>query len=119
LLCIISDVSSVSVQSGMLQSCVNAIKDSLDRLPGAPRTQIGFITFDSAIHFYNLKSSLASPQMLVVSDVSDVILPLPEDILVNLQESRQVVESLLDSLPNLFAHSTTANINGTNTLPIE
>jgi protein transport protein SEC24 len=93
----------------MLQSCVNAIKDSLDRLPGAPRTQIGFITFDSAIHFYNLKSSLASPQMLVVSDVSDVIFPLPEDILVNLQESRQVVESLLDSLPNLFAHSTTAN----------
>jgi protein transport protein SEC24 len=47
--------------------------------------------------------------MLVVSDVSDVILPLPEDLLVNLQESRQVVESLLDSLPALFAHSTTTN----------
>jgi hypothetical protein len=45
----------------------------------------GFITFDSSIHFYNLKSSLASPQMHVVSDVSDVILPVPEDLLVNLQ----------------------------------
>jgi protein transport protein SEC24 len=38
---VLVDVSSVSVQSGMLQSCVNAIKDSLDRLPGSPRTQIG------------------------------------------------------------------------------
>jgi hypothetical protein len=35
------DVSSASIQSGMLQSCVNAIKESLDQLPGAPRTQIG------------------------------------------------------------------------------
>ena len=61
----------------MLQSCVNAIKSSLDELPGSPRTQVGFITFDSSIHFYNLKSTLTAPQMLVVSDVSDVIMPLP------------------------------------------
>ena len=52
---------------------------------GLPRTQFGLMTFDSSIHFYNLKSGLKSPQMLVVSDVVDVILPLPEDLLVNLQ----------------------------------
>lgn len=103
------DVSSVSVQSGMIQCAVNAIKDSLDRLPGTPRTQIGFITFDSTIHFYNLKSSLSAPQMLVVSDVSDLILPLPEDLLVNLQESRSVVDALLDSLPNMFSTSSCVN----------
>ncbi len=40
--------------------------------------------------------------MLVVSDVTDVILPLPEDILVNLAESRAVVEALLDALPTMF-----------------
>jgi hypothetical protein len=40
--------------------------------------------------------------MIVVSDITDVILPLPEDLLVNLSDSRAVVEALLDSLPSMF-----------------
>ena len=96
------DVSESAIASGMLHSLVSAVKASLDDLPGAPRTQIGFITFDSTIHFYNLKSTLNAPQMLVVSDVSDVIMPLPEDLLVNLADSRAIVEQLLDSLPTMF-----------------
>jgi protein transport protein SEC24 len=99
------DVSSTSSQSGMLESCVRAIKESLDDLPGLPRTQIGFITFDSSVHFYNLKASLAAPQMLVVSDLQDIALPLPEDLLVNLQDSRKVVDALLEALPNMFAQN--------------
>lgn len=63
---------------------------------------LGFITFDSSIHFYNLKSSLKAPQMLVVSDITDVIMPSPEDLLVNLAESRDIIESLLDSLVSMF-----------------
>ena len=35
------DVTSSASSSGMLRSCVNAIKKSLDNLPGNPRTQIG------------------------------------------------------------------------------
>ena len=35
------DVSSMASSSGMLTSCVKAIKESLDSLPGLPRTQIG------------------------------------------------------------------------------
>ena len=109
------DVSSASIQSGMLYNCVNAIKQSLDELPGLPRTQIGFITFDSAIHFYNLKSTLNAPQMLLVSDFqSDITLPLPEDLLVNLQDSRKIVDQLLDLLPNMFINT---NVNVTCTGP--
>ena len=103
------DVSSVSASTGMLQSCITSIKAALDELPGGTRTQIGFVTFDSAIHFYNLKSTLSSPQMHVISDVTDIILPLPEDLLVNLSESRKVVESLLDSLPNMFKNNSSVN----------
>lgn len=40
--------------------------------------------------------------MLVVSDISDVIMPSPEDLLVNLNESRDIVDSLLDSLVSMF-----------------
>jgi protein transport protein SEC24 len=42
------------------------------------------------------------PQMMVVADLDDPFLPLPDDLLVNLSESRAVVDALLDSLPSLF-----------------
>ncbi|TKY58845.1 transport protein Sec24 [Spatholobus suberectus] len=96
------DVSISAVRSGMIEVVANTIKSCLDELPGFPRTQIGFATFDSTIHFYNMKSSLAQPQMLVVSDLDDIFIPLPDDLLVNLSESRSVVETFLDSLPTMF-----------------
>jgi protein transport protein SEC24 len=105
------DVSEAAIHSGMITSAVNAIKQSLNELPGYPRTQIGFMTFDAHIHFYNLKSSLSAPQMLVVSDIQDIIMPLPEDLLVNLQDSRKVVETLLDNLPSMFSIKHTGNNN--------
>ncbi|XP_076934805.1 protein transport protein SEC24 A-like [Bidens hawaiensis] len=96
------DVSISAVKSGMLEVMAQTIKSCLDSLPGSTRTQIGFITFDSTIHFYNVKSSLTQPQMMVVSDLDDIFVPLPDDLLVNLSESRGVVEAFLDSLPSMF-----------------
>ncbi|CAI8615332.1 unnamed protein product [Vicia faba] len=90
------------VRSGMIEVAAQTIKSCLDELPGFPRTQIGFATFDSTIHFYNLKSTLNQPQMFVVSDLDDIFIPLPDDLLVNLSESRSVVEAFLDSLPTMF-----------------
>ena len=40
--------------------------------------------------------------MLVVSDLKELFVPLPDNLLVNLQESRTVVEAFLDSLPEMF-----------------
>ncbi|KAL9265088.1 transport protein SEC24 A-like protein [Drosera capensis] len=100
------DVSVSAVRSGMLEVVAETIKSCLDNLPGFPRTQIGFITFDSTIHFYNMKSSLTQPQMMVVSDVEDIFVPLPDDLLVNLSESKTVVETFLDSLPGMFQDNT-------------
>ncbi|KAL5979948.1 Protein transport protein Sec24A [Asimina triloba] len=96
------DVSSSAVKSGMLEIVAKTIKSCLDDLPGFPRTQIGFLTFDSTLHFYNMKSSLTQPQMMVVSDLDDIFIPLPDDLLVNLSESRSVVDTFLDSLPSMF-----------------
>ncbi|KAL2238824.1 UNVERIFIED_CONTAM: Protein transport protein Sec24-like protein [Sesamum indicum] len=100
------DVSITAVQSGMLEVMAQTIKSCLDSLPGSTRTQIGFITYDSTIHFYNMKSSLTQPQMMVVSDLDDIFVPLPDDLLVNLSESRSVVEAFLDSLPSMFQENT-------------
>eukprot|EP00877_Chromochloris_zofingiensis_P002473 jgi/Chrzof1/12226/Cz06g26070.t1 len=97
------DVSQPAVASGMVATAAAAIKSCLDNLPGDERTLIGFLTFDSTLHFYNLKAALASPQMLVVTELEEPFLPLPDDLLVNLRDSRDVVDALLDALPSNFA----------------
>jgi protein transport protein SEC24 len=96
------DVSATAVRSGMLASAAKAIHNSLDDMPGAGRTKIGFITFDSAVHYYNLSPDLANPQMLVVSDLKELFVPLPDYLLVNLEESRKVVDAFLENLPHMF-----------------
>lgn len=42
---------------------------------------------------------------MVVSDLDDIFIPLPDDLLVNLSESREVVETFLDSLPSMFENN--------------
>lgn len=54
--------------------------------------RVGFVTYNKVLHFYNVKASLAQPQMMVVSDVSEMFVPLLDGFLVNVQESRVVIE---------------------------
>ncbi|KAF9612370.1 hypothetical protein IFM89_039197 [Coptis chinensis] len=56
----------------------------------------------TAVRSGMLESSLTQPQMMVVSDLEDIFVPLPDDLLVNLSESRNVVDVFLDSLPSMF-----------------
>eukprot|EP01091_Cochliopodium_minus_P016258 TRINITY_DN6039_c0_g1_i1.p1 TRINITY_DN6039_c0_g1~~TRINITY_DN6039_c0_g1_i1.p1 ORF type:complete len:857 (+),score=251.64 TRINITY_DN6039_c0_g1_i1:26-2596(+) len=101
------DVSYTSVTSGLLSVTVAAIKNCLDKLPGESRTRIGFVTFDSNVHVYNLRSTLSKPQLLVVPDIEDLFLPvLAEDILVNLTECRSLVDDLLEKLPAIWEKNT-------------
>ena len=103
------DVSLASVQSGMLKSVAAAISKSLDDLPGSPRTQVGFITFDDSVHYYSFKAGLSNPQMLVVADLEELFVPAPDDLLVNLQESRDVVDVFLENLPSMFQRTTSVD----------
>lgn len=48
------------------------------------------------------QSSLTQPQMMVVADLDDIFVPLPDDLLVNLSDSRNVVDAFLDSLHTMF-----------------
>ncbi|XP_026183967.1 protein transport protein Sec24A [Mastacembelus armatus] len=96
------DVSHNAVETGYLNVFCQSLLDNLSALPGDSRTKIGFITFDSTIHFYNLQEGLSQPQMLIVSDIEDVFLPTPDSLLVNLNECKELVQDLLKSLPTLF-----------------
>ena len=64
------DVSLTAVNSGMVATAAAAIKACLDDLPGSDRARIGFLTYDSHLHFYNLKASLSQPQMMVCFFIS-------------------------------------------------
>lgn len=55
--------------SGYLSCFCKVLLEELDNIPGDSRTQVGFITFDSSVHFYNLGEGLSQPQMLLVSDI--------------------------------------------------
>uniref|UniRef100_A0A8C6L1P5 SEC24 homolog A, COPII coat complex component n=1 Tax=Nothobranchius furzeri TaxID=105023 RepID=A0A8C6L1P5_NOTFU len=96
------DVSHNAVETGFLSVFCQSVLDNIDALPGDSRTKVGFITFDSTIHFYNLQEGLSQPQMLIVSDIEDIFLPTPDSLLVNLNECKELVQDLLKSLPSLF-----------------
>ncbi|KAJ0060435.1 hypothetical protein NL108_011530, partial [Boleophthalmus pectinirostris] len=102
------DVSYNAVKSGLVSMVCQELKTLLDYLPREnPEVEsvvrVGFVTYNKVMHFYNVKASLAQPQMLVVSDVADMFVPLLDGFLVNVNESRQVIESLLDQIPEMFA----------------
>ena len=52
------DVSMNAVQTGATAAACSAISQVVSDLPEGPRTMVGVATFDSTIHFYNLKRAL-------------------------------------------------------------
>ena len=52
-----------------------------------------------------LKTGSTDVEMLVVSDIDDVFLPKPTDLLVNLSEARASLEGLLGRLSDMFKDS--------------
>lgn len=104
------DASFNAVQSGMLEAACEAILESLDNLPGGDRTQVAFLTYSTAVHFYSLRPSASAPAMHVVADIDDLFMPTSgEDLLVNLTEARPLVEALLETLPAMHANSKAAD----------
>ncbi|XP_022748771.1 protein transport protein Sec24-like At4g32640 isoform X2 [Durio zibethinus] len=102
------DVSVNSIQTGATAAACSAINQVISDLPEGPRTLVGIATFDSTIHFYNLKRALQQPLMLIVPDIQDVYTPLQTDVIVQLSECRQHLELLLENIPTMFQSSKTA-----------
>lgn len=67
------------------------------------KAKIGIATFDRTVQFYNLNASLEQAQMLVMSDIEDSFVPIQEGLFVDPEESRYVIEDLLDRIDLLFA----------------
>ncbi|KAG8134671.1 hypothetical protein E2320_007764, partial [Naja naja] len=100
------DVSYNNIKSGLVKLICEELKTVLNRLPKEEQDvstiRVGFVTYNKILHFFNVKSTLAQPQMMVVTDVSEVFVPLLDGFLVNFQESQSVINNLLDQIPEMF-----------------
>uniref|UniRef100_A0A665XGF5 SEC24 homolog D, COPII coat complex component n=1 Tax=Echeneis naucrates TaxID=173247 RepID=A0A665XGF5_ECHNA len=102
------DVSYNNIKSGLVKLICDELKTLLEKLPRYEGVEssvikVGFVTYNKILHFYNVKSALAQPQMMVVSDTAEMFVPLLDGFLVNYQDSRAVIYNLLDQIPDMFA----------------
>ncbi|CAH2300684.1 transport Sec24D [Pelobates cultripes] len=102
------DVSYSNIKNGVVRLICEELKTLLERLPREEQAEsstirVGFVTYNKVLHFYNVNSNLAQPQMMVVTDMAEVFLPLLDGFLVNYNESRSVIHNLLGQIPDMFA----------------
>ncbi|KAI8383069.1 Sec23/Sec24 trunk domain-containing protein [Blakeslea trispora] len=97
------DTSVQAIQSGMISVVADAILASLDKIPNEDgRTKVAFITADNVVAFYKLMGA-EEPEILVVGDLSDIYLPrASSDLMVNLVESRKLIEQLLTKMKTMY-----------------
>lgn len=69
---------------------------------GPSPLRVGFVTYDHVIHYYNLSPGLSQPQMLLVTDLEDVFVPLVDGFMVDPEESESQISQLLETIPQLF-----------------
>lgn len=91
------EVSPASMASGALVAMISGIKASINAIPNEGRTRVGLITFNSSVQFYSLPSGEdVDPSVSVVADITDMFIPTPENILVQLADCRTAFEKALD-----------------------
>ena len=104
----------------MVATATRTILENLDRIPDEDeRTKIAIICYDVSLYFFSMpvcsfltyfwhflnvpfQTGTTDSTMLVVSDIEDVFLPKPNDLLVNIAESRASLEALLGRIGDMF-----------------
>jgi protein transport protein SEC24 len=105
----------------MVATATRTILENLDRIPDEDeRTKIAIICYDVSLYFFSMpvcsfldfslqiflflafQTGTTDSTMLVVSDIDDVFLPKPNDLLVNIAESRASLEALLGRIGDMF-----------------
>lgn len=104
----IIDVSYNNVKSGLVHLLCSQMKRIIRNLPidqnqSQTAMKVGFITYNNTVQFYNVKSTLAQPQMMVVGDVHEMFMPLLDGFLVDPQESEAVIDLLMDQIPKMYS----------------
>lgn len=63
------DVSIIAQQSGYLENICSMLSKHLDDMPGDARTQVGFIAYNSNVHFYSMAEGYNQPHEMTLLDI--------------------------------------------------
>lgn len=103
------DVSYNNIKSGLVRLLCAEMKSFLAQLPAEPdqpsAMRVGFITYNSSVHFYNCKHTLAVPQQQIVGDVHEMFMPFLDGFLCDVRESEAVIDALMEQIPQMFAET--------------
>lgn len=93
------DVSYNAITNGSVKVVCDAIIESLKHLPSGGRTRVSIITYDHSLHFYDLDPRNEKPRVFCVGELNDSLIPIPKHLLVNLLDSRELIEKTLRLIP--------------------
>lgn len=97
-----------SLTSGLFNSVISSIKQSLDSIPNPENTSVCFLTVDSTVQCYSISSPEANPKIYVIQETKEMFAPLPtQHMMMNVSQDRERIDSLLDRL--LEIHTIEAN----------
>lgn len=99
----------IAQQCGYLDMVCASLAEHLETLPGDARTRVGFVAYNSAVHFYSIADGFNQPHEITVVDIDDPFLPFPDNLLINLKECKDLIRDLLTQLPTRFADSYDSN----------
>ena len=97
------DVSLTAQRKGILAQLIKTLSDLISTVPR--QTRIGFLTFDTTLHYHVLMASEEHQlhKMLVVTDISDPFTPAsPTELLPAVGDRLSSWEAFLELLPTLF-----------------
>eukprot|EP00457_Paulinella_chromatophora_P000520 gb/GEZN01000520.1/.p1 GENE.gb/GEZN01000520.1/~~gb/GEZN01000520.1/.p1 ORF type:complete len:1402 (+),score=227.88 gb/GEZN01000520.1/:231-4208(+) len=100
------DVSYGAVQTGLVAAACYGIRVAINTMKNNPRTRVGVVTYDSAIQFYALRPGKDDFQLMLMTDVNDVFLPVPEEqvlVRINEPEAFARLDNLLAEIPRMYS----------------
>ena len=74
-----------------------------ERIPAFKKALIGFIAFDSDLHFIRFTRKQSEANIFTLSDLDDLFIPFQDSILVGLEEFKTKILSFVDEIPKIFS----------------
>lgn len=95
------DCSKAATELGYIPIMATAIADLLDQIPGDARATIGFIAYDSYVHYFSFNGTQVVHH--VCPDISTVVTPCSFDgILANMNSKREMILDFLNQTLMVF-----------------
>ncbi|KAL3123910.1 hypothetical protein niasHT_001740 [Heterodera trifolii] len=99
------DVGSAAIDCGYLNTFAEQLSLDIDKLPGQERAFIGFIGFDSALHFFQFDENEREPRHIIEFDVEESFAPVFSGLFVELNIFKEIIKKFIYKLPSIFERS--------------